>query len=167
MTNERDVLSVVGARPQFVKSGVVSRALEDQGIKETLIHTGQHFDREMSELFFTELNLREPDVNLGIAGGSHASMTARMLESLDTASYVSDAALVITDSGGLQKEAYFHRVPCVTLRDETEWTETITAGWNRLWTDEYVEPRSDITEYGTGHAAEAIAGIIGDHLGSS
>lgn len=346
MTDERNVLSVVGARPQFVKSGGVSRALVDQGIRETLVHTGQHFDPEMSELFFNELDLREPEVNLGIAGGGHARMTARMLEALgevieesapdlvivygdtnstlaaalaaaklniavahveaglrsfnrtmpeelnrvvtdhlsslllcpttdsvanlhregilegvhhvgdvmydtvrsvrdllksrvparealsldarsyavatihraentntveslervigylrasempvvlplhprttkacrewgvsleglmplppvgylDMASLVSDAALVMTDSGGLQKEAYFHRVPCVTMRDQTEWVETVEAGWNRLWTEDYVQPRRDIADYGTGHASEVIVTTIGEFL---
>ncbi len=70
------------------------------------------------------------------------------------------AALVMTDSGGLQKEAYFHRVPCLTLRDETEWVETIDAGWNRLWTAEGYRPRCDIDAYGDGLAGEKIVDVI-------
>ncbi len=73
---------------------------------------------------------------------------------------VHNAAAVFTDSGGLQKEAYFHRVPCVTLRDETEWVETIDAGWNRLWTGPDFRARREIPDYGDGHAAEAIARIV-------
>jgi UDP-GlcNAc3NAcA epimerase len=51
-------------------------------------------------------------------------------------------------------------VPCVTLREETEWVETIEAGWNRLWTGPDYDPRRDIADYGDGHAAEAIVKLI-------
>jgi UDP-GlcNAc3NAcA epimerase len=84
---------------------------------------------------------------------------------LDMARLVHHCAGVFTDSGGLQKEAYFHRVPCVTLRDETEWVETLEAGWNRLWTGPDYGPRSEIADYGNGTSATRIAELVCQHLG--
>ena len=346
------LLSVVGARPQFIKAAAVSRALRARGdVAETLVHTGQHFDREMSQVFFDELGIPAPAQHLGIHGGSHGEMTGRMLVALEgtmrdarpeavlvygdtnstlagalaaaklgikvahveaglrsfnrrmpeevnrvLADHVSDllfcptraaaanlahegitagvhevgdvmydatlfaaaaarqrstivaqlglsrggyavatlhrqentddraalaaaiayiaeearrqpvvlplhprtraaisaagvatgtirllpplgyldmhrlladAALVLTDSGVLQKEAYFHRVPCVTLRDETEWVETVEGGWNRLWRSPSWLPRRDIADYGDGRAAERIAEVIARRYGNA
>jgi UDP-GlcNAc3NAcA epimerase len=339
-----DVLTIVGARPQFVKAAPLSRALVQLGISEVLIHTGQHSDPLMSDVFFGELNIPQPARNLEIAGLGHGAMTGRMLEKLETALLearprlvllygdtnstlagalaavklripvahveaglrsfnrsmpeeinrvvadhlssllfcptatamknlaeegitkgvhlvgdvmydatlsailratdgsrilaalaleprtfavatlhraentdnpgrfsriidwleaaacnlpviwpvhprtrkvlhdtrispkgvrlieplgyldmtwlVHNAAAVYTDSGGLQKEAYFHRVPCVTLREETEWIETIECGWNRLWTVPGYAARQEIPDYGAGNAAANIAEII-------
>jgi UDP-GlcNAc3NAcA epimerase len=341
------LLTVVGARPQFVKAAAISRALRAvPEISEQIVHTGQHYDANMSDIFFDELEIPPPALHLGVGGGGHGQMTGRMLESLEKAildtkpdgvlvygdtnstlagalaaakldipvihveaglrsfnrrmpeeinrvmadhistllvcptatavenlakegitkgvvmtgdvmadatlfaiekvkennSIVADLGLVpnnfvlctlhraentddparfeavldyvvrfagdrtivlpahpriqsrmasrahefktlklidpvgyfdmnallsaceevATDSGGLQKEAYFHRKPCVTLRDETEWVETIQAGWNRLWTSQdYATPRRDIPDYGNGDAAEkTVAAIV-------
>ncbi|HEV2300069.1 MAG TPA: UDP-N-acetylglucosamine 2-epimerase (non-hydrolyzing) [Stellaceae bacterium] len=344
----RHILTVVGARPQFVKAAAVSRAIAAQGgLEETLVHTGQHFDPEMSQVFFDELEMPAPRVNLGIHGGGHGAMTGRMLAGLEdvilaerpdlvlvpgdtnstlagalaagklgvpvahleaglrsfnrampeelnrlltdhlsallfcptetaianleregivegvhdigdvmydaalfaaarsrrsrvierlglaergyavatvhraentgdrealaeiiaflgqeargsavvfpvhprTRAQIEDwrldlsgilaceplgyldmhrllasAAAVFTDSGGLQKEAYFHRVPCVTLRGETEWVETIEAGWNRLWKGPDYRPRREIAAYGDGRAAAAAVERILEYL---
>lgn len=77
------VVTVVGARPQFIKAAPVSLALQAAGFAEYLLHTGQHYDRQMSQVFFTDLNLPEPAVNLGIGSGSHAQQTAAMLVGIE------------------------------------------------------------------------------------
>lgn len=76
------VLTVVGARPQFIKAAVVSRALRKVH-QEILVHTGQHYDHNMSECFFEELEIPEPDYNLGISGGTHAEMTGNMMIAIE------------------------------------------------------------------------------------
>ena len=76
------ILTVVGARPQFIKAAVVSRILRNYA-EEVLVHTGQHYDYNMSDIFFEELNIPTPDYNLGISGGSHGAMTGKMLTSIE------------------------------------------------------------------------------------
>jgi UDP-GlcNAc3NAcA epimerase len=345
----------VGARPQFIKAAPVSRALADCGLDEFLLHTGQHYDPNMSAVFFEELGLRPPDCCLNVGSGTHAAQTASMLTGVEdairqqaphgvlvygdtnstlagvlaaaklhvpvahveaglrsfnrrmpeevnrvVADVLSDtlfaptdtavrnlraeglpeqrivrtgdvmydatllfrerargrssvlqhlgledrgfalatihrpentdsrerleailgglaaiagdlpvvfplhprtrlrlaalkpadapdlllcdpvgyldmmrlemsAAVIVTDSGGVQKEAFFHRCPCVTLRDETEWTELIEAGWNRLCppvsasavASAVLAARDtrgeDVELYGDGHSARVIA----------
>lgn len=355
-TDDRDgvirLVSVVGARPQFIKAFPFSQAVcAHPGFEEILVHTGQHFDAAMSEVFFTELGIPPPRYNLDIHGGGHGAMTGRMLAAIEdvliaehpdavvvygdtnstlagalaaaklaiplvhveaglrsfnrtmpeeinrvvtdrlssvllcptsvaienlaregitdgvhkTGDLMSDATrlasalagthsnildrlgilpksygvatihraentdhpemldriaafiaaearnqpivlplhprtraaaetagidfarsgvvlidpvgyldmcrllnsanIVLTDLGGLQKEAYFHRVPCVTLRNETEWVETVANGWNRLWTVPDYRPRKPIEEYGDGNAAAQILGILEAALG--
>lgn len=338
------ILSIVGARPQFVKASVLRRAFDaSDDFHELLLHTGQHYDVKMSDIFFEELDIRKPDIRLRVRGGSHGAMTGKMLEEIeaqllenrpdaclvygDTNSTLAGALaasklhipvihieaglrslnkrmpeeinrvltdhasellfsptvsgvtnlknegitrnvfavgdimydatlaslpkaraikeiqgidlrksplaactihraentdtyealskimdwlnaqcddynvvlplhprtknalvdyglstgrittiepigyyemqallaaseMVFTDSGGLQKEAYFHGKPCVTLRDETEWVELIEAGWNRLWSKNYVTPRTAVEEYGNGQSAALILDTI-------
>jgi UDP-GlcNAc3NAcA epimerase len=344
------ILTVVGARPQFVKAAVVSRAIAAfDGMEEVLVHTGQHFDQNMSDIFFDQMGIPRPTHVLDINGGTHGAMTGRMMIALEevmisdkpdmvlvygdtnstlagainaaklcipvahveaglrsfdrtmpeeinriASDHVSDllfaptqlavrnlaqegitrgvhhvgdvmfdstllmidaakasstivqdmgltpggyalstlhrqsttdepgalakavaflleqakqqpvvlpihprtrgaaqrlgvsleglmiidpvgpvemhallasSCAVFTDSGGLQKEAYFHRKPCVTLRDTTEWVETIDAGWNRLWgeADNHM-PRRDIPDYGDGKSSEKIVALLAAHL---
>ena len=344
----KTVFTVIGARPQFIKAAPVAHALAEAGLREILVHTGQHFDALMSDVFFEELAIPKPAYNLDVNSLDHGAMTGRMLEKVETAllhekpdmvliygdtnstlagalaaaklhipvahveaglrsfnrcmpeeinrvtadhlssllfcptetavknlaaegiahgvhtvgdvmfdttiaavarakdrstilkdlalepkSYAvatvhraentddeerfqriikwleeqgeahqiilpvhprtrkimtergiipknvrlieplgyldmawlaHNAAAIFTDSGGLQKEAYFHRVPCVTLRDETEWVETVDAGWNRLWTGPDYALKRDIPDYGIGQSAKEIAKIIAEAL---
>ncbi|WP_290977474.1 non-hydrolyzing UDP-N-acetylglucosamine 2-epimerase [Ferrovibrio sp.] len=342
-------ITVVGARPQFIKAAAVSRAFQQQnGPEEILLHTGQHYDFQMSDVFFQELGIPAPKHHLGIHGGSHGAMTGRMLAEiervlldekpdwvlvygdtnstlaaalaasklhipvvhveaglrsfnrampeevnrvladhvsellfcptgqaaenlrregiergvhvvgdvmydtvlmtreaarrrssildklgqkpggysiatvhreentgdaaqlstvigylreqaeqlpiilplhprtvaaaqrfgismsglqvieplgyLDMARLLDDCVIVYTDSGGLQKEAYFHRKPCVTLRNETEWVETVENGWNRLWRGPDYTVRRDIPDYGSGDAAARIVALLTESL---
>ena len=98
------------------------------------------------------------------------------LHIIDSVSYLDmlllekHAALILTDSGGVQKEAYFHHTPCITMRDETEWIETISAGWNMIVGTDTArilhaiqhpkQPQNEITEYGCGKAAANIIQIL-------
>jgi UDP-GlcNAc3NAcA epimerase len=80
------IATIVGARPQFIKAAAISRIVRDGytgEIDEFLVHTGQHYDENMSAVFFEELNIPEPKYNLGISGGSHGVMTGRMLEAIE------------------------------------------------------------------------------------
>ena len=85
------LLTVVGARPQFIKAAPLSRAIERHNrqnpecpLREILLHTGQHYDAAMSQVFFDELELCQPDYNLGIGSGPHGRQTGRMLEAIET-----------------------------------------------------------------------------------
>lgn len=73
------ILHVVGARPNFMKAAPVLHALKAAGVRQTLVHTGQHYDRNMSDVFFSQLEIPEPDVNLGVGSGSHARQTAEIM----------------------------------------------------------------------------------------
>lgn len=76
------IVTIVGARPQFIKAAAFSRALGKQQ-EEIIVHTGQHFDSNMSKIFFDELKIPEPKYNLGISGGSHGEMTGKMIAAIE------------------------------------------------------------------------------------
>lgn len=78
------IMTIVGARPQFIKAAPVSRALrKSHGFTEVLVHTGQHYDDNMSDVFFRELGIPQPDHHLGIGSGSHGQQTGRMLAAIE------------------------------------------------------------------------------------
>ncbi len=78
------IVTVVGARPQFIKAGTVSREILDRkAVDEVIVHTGQHYDANMSDVFFREMKIPSPDYFLGIGGTSHAEMTGQMIEKIE------------------------------------------------------------------------------------
>jgi UDP-N-acetylglucosamine 2-epimerase len=250
MADRLRFVAIVGARPQFIKAAVLSRAIRARH-EEVIAHTGQHYDPEMSAIFFEEMAIPPPTIQLDSGGGSHAQQTAqkgcrnarshiladlglaersyilvtvhragntdavsrlrsiiaaldsldeqvvfpvhpRTRKALDAIGYVpagnvrltpplgyldmvrliTAARLIMTDSGGLQKEAYWAGVPCVTLRDETDWVETVEHGWNVLVGADSssivnaartFEPPSDRPElYGNTGVAEKCVDLLED-----
>ena len=78
------LLTIIGARPQFIKAGALSREIKKNPLfEEIIIHTGQHFDANMSDIFFEEMDIPKPNYNLNINGLSHGAMTGQMLEGIE------------------------------------------------------------------------------------
>ncbi|HRR49966.1 MAG TPA: UDP-N-acetylglucosamine 2-epimerase, partial [Bacteroidales bacterium] len=80
------LLTIVGARPQIIKAAAISRAIRNhfqESITEVILHTGQHYDQNMSEIFFSELGVPTPHYNLNVGSGSHGSQTAKMIEGIE------------------------------------------------------------------------------------
>lgn len=93
------ILHVVGARPNFMKAAPVLHALREAGARQTLVHTGQHYDHNMSDVFFSQLEIPVPDVNLGVGSGSHARQTADIMTGFEAVvlDYKPDIVLVYGD----------------------------------------------------------------------
>ncbi|HOU31611.1 MAG TPA: UDP-N-acetylglucosamine 2-epimerase, partial [Bacteroidales bacterium] len=84
--NKIKIISLVGARPQIIKASAISRAIKNKfssKIKEVIVHTGQHYDRELSQVFFEELEIPKPDYNLGVGSARHGKQTALMLTGIE------------------------------------------------------------------------------------
>jgi UDP-GlcNAc3NAcA epimerase len=80
----KKIVTIVGARPQFIKAATVSRAVAGRnGLREVIVHTGQHYDANMSDIFFEEMAIPKPHYHLGIGSGSHGAMTGRQLEKIE------------------------------------------------------------------------------------
>ncbi len=79
------IITIIGARPQFIKAAVVSKTFRERGssVREIIVHTGQHYDTNMSDVFFAELGIPKPDYHLGIGGGTHGQNTGRMIEKIE------------------------------------------------------------------------------------
>jgi len=83
MAKKIKVVSIVGARPQFIKEAIISKKLEEVNISEILIHTGQHYDNNMSQIFFDDLSIKNPEYNLEIGPGFHGEQTGKMLAGIE------------------------------------------------------------------------------------
>jgi UDP-GlcNAc3NAcA epimerase len=90
----KKIMTIVGARPQFIKLAPLAKLL-DPISEHTIIHTGQHFDDNMSQVFFEQMNIREPDINLAISGGNHGKQTGQMLIEIEKVILDKDPSLVI------------------------------------------------------------------------
>lgn len=83
--NSMKIITIIGARPQFINAAAVSREIAKRSdINEIIVHTGQHFDRNMSDIFFEEMQIPRPDYNLNINSLNHGAMTGRMLEGIES-----------------------------------------------------------------------------------
>lgn len=158
--------------------------LDELGIKDKpyavcTLHRAENTDNEerfLKLMAFLEVQAKDREIIFPIHPRTRNVMQNRGItlkgvrqidpvDYFDLATLLANCELVLTDSGGLQKEAYFHRKPCITMRDETEWVETVETGWNRLWTsDDWHGDRGIITDYGLGDAAEKSAKIVEDYL---
>lgn len=135
------ILTVVGARPQFVKAAMVSRALRAEGAEEALVHTGQHYDDNMSKVFFEEMEIPPPEINLGVGSGSHAWQTGEAMQRLEQVcgERKPDAMLVYGDTNTTMAGALVGAKLCVPVAHVEaglrSFDRTMPEEVNRLVTD--------------------------------
>ncbi|MCM3661066.1 UDP-N-acetylglucosamine 2-epimerase (non-hydrolyzing) [Georgenia satyanarayanai] len=141
------VLSVVGARPQFVKLSPVAHALESAGHDHVIVHTGQHYDAALSDVFFADLGIQRPDVNLHVGSGSHAEQTGAMLPGLERAmlEHRPDWVLVYGDTNSTVAAA----LAAVKIHQPVAHLEAGLRSFNRLMPEEHNRVMTD-------HAADLL-----------
>ena len=129
------IVSIVGARPQFIKSAPVSRAIIEAGYVEYKIHTGQHYDYELSQVFFEELYLQEPSINLGIGSGTHAYQTGQMMIGIESILMTQkpDVVLVYGDTNSTLAGA----LATVKLNINLAHVEAGMRSYNRMMPEEH------------------------------
>jgi UDP-N-acetylglucosamine 2-epimerase len=129
------IISIVGARPQFIKSAPVSTAIRNVGHQELLIHTGQHYDYGMSKVFFEEMGIKEPYLNLNVGSGSHASQTGQMLMGIEKVlfSHQPDIVLVYGDTNSTLAGA----LAAVKLQIKIAHIEAGLRSYNRKMPEEH------------------------------
>ncbi|MEQ8520728.1 MAG: UDP-N-acetylglucosamine 2-epimerase (non-hydrolyzing) [Vicingaceae bacterium] len=172
----KKILTVIGARPQFVKAATVSRAFSKiKGVSEIIVHTGQHFDQNMSEVFFTEMEIPKPDHFLNVNSLGHGAMTGKMMEGLEALmiSEKPDAVMVYGDTNSTLAGA----ITAKKLQIKVAHVEAGLRSFNmhmpeevnRILTDRISDilycptevARKNLMEEGYGHFNARIA-VIGD-----
>ncbi len=155
------IMTIIGARPQFVKAAMLSRAISEagEGIEEISIHTGQHYDHAMSGVFFDELSMPEPAENLGISGGTHGEMTGLMLPALEgvMVRYEPTVVVVIGDTNSTMAGALAAAKLCIPIAHVEagmrHYKRDIPEEINRVVTDHL----SDLLFCSSDHSREALA----------
>ena len=166
------ILSVVGARPQFVKLSPIAKALEAQGHEHVIVHTGQHYDVNMSDVFFEDLGIPAPDVHLAVGSGSHGRQTGAMLAGLDEVleQHLPDWVLVYGDTNstvaGALSAVKMH-IPLAHLEAGLRsFNRRMPEEHNRVLTDHAADLCLAPTEVAMAHlASEGLAGssvLVGD-----
>ena len=152
------VISVVGARPQFVKLAAVAKGMKSSPIEHIIVDTGQHYDSNLSEVFFNDLQIPRPDVNLGIGSGSHGVQTGAMLAALDDVftRHAPDCVLVYGDTNSTLAAA----ISAVKLHFPVAHLEAGLRSFNRAMPEEHNRVLTD-------HAADLLlppTQVAHDHL---
>ena len=166
------VMSVVGARPQLVKLAPVDRALHEAGVEHTIVHTGQHYDPMLSDVFFQDLGISAPDLHLGVGSGSHGHQTGAMLGAMDDAlgRFAPDWVLVYGDTNstlaGALSAVKLH-VPVAHLEAGLRsFNRAMPEEVNRVLTDHAADLLLAPTAVAAGHLEhEGLAGrtrVVGD-----
>jgi predicted HTH domain antitoxin len=122
---------ILGTRPEIIKMSPVIRECEKQELDYFILHTGQHYSYNLDKIFFEELELQAAKYNLDVGSGTHAEETGKMLIGIEKILREEKPDIVLVEgdtSGGVQEESCILKVPCVTLRDNTERPETLEVG---------------------------------------
>jgi UDP-N-acetylglucosamine 2-epimerase (non-hydrolysing) len=172
MPTRRKVVSVVGARPQFVKLGPVAAALDEAGHEHVIVHTGQHYDDRLSDVFFADLDIPAPAVHLGIGSGSHGVQTGAMLSALDAVldAQRPDWVLVYGDTNstlaGALAAVKLHLPVAHLEAGLRSFNRAMPEEHNRVLTDHAADLLLAPTQAAVAHlAAEGLAGravLVGD-----
>jgi UDP-GlcNAc3NAcA epimerase len=160
------VLTVVGARPQFIKAGTVSRALADRGLSELIVHTGQHFDANMSAIFFDELDIPEPAFNLEVGGGSHGEMTGRQLERVEAV--LLDVQPQVVMVYGDTNSTLAGALAAAKLQIPVAHVEAGLRSWNRAMPEEINRVLTDhISDVAFAPTATAVRNLVAEGIDQS